>query len=213
MFAYCNNAPTASHDSDGECTRFLLWKIDCGKAACEESSNYNPAAERVAVIYDSRTSGYLGGLIGGKGFARQASGWVCELEDEYIVDEFPFTDMDGFVDSWNSMDGEYSAAFIIMHGYPGGLSCSGKNLTNAPNGDYSFFDLNPIPITTVYLFSCHGATFSERNESVASNLAYLTGGNVWAIYGGTVKYAIYGYMPYSQNGSWSRTKGRNTVIY
>ena len=207
MFAYCNNNPTDGCDPNGNCSYFLWWKIDCGKATCPESENYNPSAEKAAVLFDNRTSGYLGGLFGGKGFNRQGQAWVEELEKTYAVESIPFSDMGGFVDGWNSLEGEYQVVYIIMHGYPGGLSCSGKTLSNSTSGDYDFFDLKPASVSNLYLFSCNGATLSARNDSVASNLEYLTGGNVYAVRDGTVNYPLYGHIPYTEYGVWTVTKG------
>ena len=51
MLSYCNNNPVNMYDFDGKCSRFLgfLWKIDCGKATCESSKNYNASAKKVPV--------------------------------------------------------------------------------------------------------------------------------------------------------------------
>ena len=214
-FVYCNNNPVIMHDPNGTCSRFLgfLWKIDCGKATCSSSKNYNPNAKRAAVLYDGRTSGYLGGILGGKGFARQGGGWVTALEAEYDVESYSFNQMNGFVDSWNSLEGEYDLVVILMHGYPGGLSCSGQTLSNYNDSEYTFFDLNHVTINTLNLYSCNGATMSEYYDSAARNFASLTGGNVWAVTNGSINYYPYDYIPYTKDGKWTLTYGMTTITY
>ena len=66
------------------------------------------------------------------------------------------------------------------------ISCADKTISNSARGDYNFSDLNSVSVGIVYLFSCNGATISSNNDSVAGNLAYLTGGGVWAIIGGSI---------------------------
>lgn len=214
MFAYCNNNPVNRFDPDGACSKFLwIFKIDCKQASCPDSKNYNPSPPKAAVIYDGRTSGNLGGLIGGIGFESQGEDLIEELEMSYYVEEYSFTTMDCFVDSWNSLDGEYDCIYILSHGYPGGLSCAGNSISNSGKEAYNFWDLNPVASTTLYLYSCNGATIGEGG-SVASCFAQLTGGSVLAVANGSLGY-IYGtHFPTPTNGgTWTVTYDTTTTFW
>ena len=213
MFAYCLNNAVGMFDPNGSCSKVLLWKIDCGKATCNDSSNYNPSAKRVAVLYDSRTSGYLGGLFGGKGFEDQGATLISVMETTYNVEAYPFTTMDGFVDSWNSLEGEYDKVYILSHGYAGGLSCAGQSISNCGTKQYSFSDLNSVSAKTVNLFSCNGATFGDHG-SVAESFAQLTNGSVWAVHNGKLSYSFLTHIPTpARGGVWSVTRGNETFCW
>ena len=216
MFAYCLNNPANMCDSNGHCSRFLgfLWKVDCGQATCKDSKNYQPSPSKVAVIYDGRTSGYLWGLFGGVGFKSQGETLVNSLQGTHIVEKHAFTTMDGFVDAWNSLDGEYEAIYVISHGYPGGLSCSGKSISGSNTEAYNFWDLNSVSTPTMYLYCCNGATSPASGYSSAYYFAQLTGGNVWAVADCSLNFTIGTHVPYPANGGkWSVTRGNITTIF
>ena len=208
MFTYCLNNPVMLVDPDGRCSRFLgfLWKIDCGKATCEDSVNYNPSATRVAVIYDGRYSGLLRTDILAKGFRDQGQVVINDLETIHAVESFAYSDMDGFVNAWNSLGGEYDKIYILGHGYPGGMSCDGKSISNSGNEAYSFWDLNPVPARTVYLYTCHGASFDGQGNSVAAAFSVITGGTVYGVIDGKLSYDYWTLTPYpTKGGRWSVT--------
>ena len=214
MFAYCLNNPTNMCDLQGKCSRFLgfLWKIDCGKATCADSKNYQPSPQKVAVIYDGYSSGYFGGLFGGKGFKSHGESLVHSLSQKFAVESHSFKSMQGFVDAWNSLEGNYSAIYVISHGYPGGLSCNGKSIGGPGLEDYSFWDLNNVSTPTVYLYSCNGATPAGRSPSAAYYFAQLTGGSVWAVMNGKLNFVPGTFEPYpTRGGIWSVTRGNSVT--
>ena len=212
MFAYCLNNPGNMVDPTGHCCviwGYNLW--DCGECTCRDSANYDPDPPRAAIIYDARDSGFL--RLKGKGFKDHGSIYAMALKTSHDVEEYPFTDMDEFVEAWNSLSGEYDRVIIMAHGYDGGMSCNGASISNSSKEDYDFGDLNPVPVVTVYLFTCNGATIDAKGNSVAMIFAYLTSGNVWAVYNGRLSYDYWTLMPYpTEGGIWSVTKGTTTTI-
>ena len=213
MFAYGGNNPVNMYDPDGACSRFLgfLWKVDCGKVDCPESKEYDPSASVVAVLYDSRSSGFLR-LINGQGFKDQGEQIAKDLQSLHIVECYPYTNMNEFVDSWNSLNAEYDKIYVIGHGYAGGMSCAGQSISNSSEEAYSFGDLKTVSATTVYLYVCNGATIDGKGNSVAFSFAYLTNGSVWAISNGKLSYDYWTLVPYpTRGGSWSVTKGNTTT--
>ena len=209
MFAYCGNNPINLYDPDGMCSRLLgfLWKIDCGKATCKDSRNYNPNPQKVAVIYDGNTSGYMLGLIMGEGFNSQGQWLVNYLKAYYRVESYSYRSMGEFVKKWNSLGSNYDKIFIMSHGYPGGLSCDGHSIGAPGLEDYSFENLKQVSAKTVYLYSCNGATKGPRG-SAAYYFARLTGGAVWAARG-SLNYLIGTGIPWLEFGAdWTVTLGR-----
>jgi hypothetical protein len=150
-------------------------------------------------------------LFGGVGFENQGECIIDELEMSYNVEGHAFTTMDEFAEAWNSLEGEYERVYILSHGYPGGLSCAGKSMSNSGTTDYSFRDLNSVSATTVYLYSCNGATW-VNNGSVADSFALLTGGSVWAVADGSLNYYFGTHVPNPvTSGTWTVTHGGITT--
>ena len=202
MFAYCSNNPVMFVDYTGSCKKFLWWKIDCNKATCSTSDNYNPDCDKVAVLYDGRTSGWMFGLLFGKGFNKQGKALIKRLETRYDVEDYSFKTLDEFVEAWESLSGEYSEIYIMSHGYSGCLSCAGKSISGGGDSDYHFYELSCVSAEMVYLYSCNGATYSEYG-SAAEWFSLLTGGTVRAVENGSLNYNIRTYKPYPKKpGRW-----------
>ena len=210
MFAYCDNSAVNTYDPRGTCTKILWFTIDCGSVHCEQSKKYNPSPPRIAVIYDCRTSGEFFGLIDGEGFANQSATLIDRLMQEATVEEYPYSTMGEFVDAWNSLGEEYYHIYIVGHGYPGGLSCNDESIDareNVGNGKvkYGFDQLKTVSASQVNLYTCNGATAPNGGNSAASYFVRLTGGQVYAICGGTIHYRLITHTPYNKGGQWIMT--------
>jgi RHS repeat-associated protein len=197
MFAYCNNDPTNESDPTGCCSKFFLWKRDCGNTTCPRSRAY--IKPRVAVIYDSGTSGILWGWLLGKGFKHQGSELIKRLSASYNVEEYPFYTMGGFVDCWNALNGDYQEIYILAHGWPGGLSCAGESIGTEGEA-YSFSELNQAYTKHVYLYCCDGASLDSYGCSSAHHFANLTNAPVRAVFGGKMNFSWYGCFPKAVDG-------------
>ena len=122
--------------------------------------------------------------------------------------------MGGFVDSWNSLSGDYEEIYILCHGYPGGLSCAGESIENSGRDAYAFWDLGTVSANRVNLYSCNGGTFNEKGNSVAMHLSQLTGGSVWAVANGYLGYALFSHTPIpKKGGAWSVTYSGVTTVF
>lgn len=172
MYAYCGNNPILFVDYTGQA--------------------------KVAVLYDGRSSGILGGYIGGIGFERQGSLIAQKMQRlGYIVESYAFYNIGEFVLQWNSMSGEYDYIIIAAHGAPGSLDCSGQRI-RYQNGDYSFSDLQEVSVNrSVHLYSCNGGTIDGYGTSVAKQLTNLTNAPTTAVKDGKM------------NLSWSTGDAQN----
>ena len=216
MFAYCGNNPVNLYDPDGRCYRVLgfLWKVDCGKSTCPKSKNYDPSPPRAAVLYDGRYSGFLNlKQFGGKGFKSQGENIASILSATHDVESYSFSNLKEFSNAWNSLDGSYDKIYIVCHGYPGGISCAGESMSNSGNEEYSFWDLDTVSATTVYLYACNGATFDTDGNCASYAFAQLTGGSVWAVANGKLSFNYFTLTPTpSKGGVWSVTYGNTITI-
>ena len=203
MFAYCLNNPVNANDPSGTCTKFFfgLIKIDCHNATCPESSNYNPNAPKVVVIYDGRFSGYFG-YLHDNGFAHQGEELVERLSSSCYVESYSYITVEDFVSCWNTLDGAYDAMYIVGHGIKGELRFKGGKSIAAQDGTYCYSDLNPVEISTIHLYSCNGATTDEFGGSIAEYLFALTGASVRAIKDGKLNLTWYGCYPVPANGGY-----------
>ena len=207
MFAYCLNNPINLVDPSGTCSRFLgfLWKRDCKSTSCPESESYAPRGKKAAVIYDGRPNQSLQD-IHANGLAQQGEDLVNRLSADYTtVESYPFTSMQGFVDNWNNLSGEYDTVYIIAHGDPDGLYCDGLGIgPEYKEYRYSFADLNVINVSSIHLYACDGATLNSQGDSVAILLAALTGAPVVAVSNGGVNFSLNGGYPKADGrGQWT----------
>ena len=191
MFSYCLNNPTNYCDPNGKSGHIAYEPWNCTCSAC--------VTPRVAVVYDERTSGYLFGQFGGKGFEKQAQAQIERLTNYFHVETYGFSDMDEFVSKWNSLSGSFYSIYILSHGTPGAMACAGKDIGNS-GCNYSFSDLNHVSACKVYLFCCNGATKNANNQSTADAFSKICGANVLAVSNGSLNYTRIKFEPYATEG-------------
>ena len=184
LFAYCSNNPVMYVDPNGN--------------------------QKIAVIYDSRTSGYFFGLFGGKGFEKQGKWMIDNLKkagNEVIA--CPFTTIEEFISQWNSLNDKYDAIYIYSHGTSGAsIDCAGKQLLPASfDSEYSYNDLDMITMNengVLYLFCCNGGVKrSGLNTSTAEQFSiHISCGKVIAAIG-KISFEFNTGKPKIKNGYWS----------
>ena len=193
LFAYCDNNCVCSLDYDGH--------------------------EKMAIFYDNRPSGLFGWIL--KGFRIQAQHWIEYFESRTQLSVFPFTSIDEFVKKWNLSDRKYDTVIIISHGFPGGLSCNGKNLVHVTNGyeknSVFSYKLTSKSVKFLYLFCCNGATENASKMSIAKDLAFRTSALVFAVQNGKISIDLFSGAVTKAGGFWVRIsylgRGRNGDLW
>lgn len=155
--------------------------------------------EKIAVLYDSRFSGYWGIIASKKGFQQQGEELIAFLSQFHDVEAYPFDTMGGFVNGWNSLDTRYDRIYIIAHGWVGGLSCNRESI-GVTGEEYSFSQLQYVNVREIHLYVCNGATMDINGNSTAKSFAQITGAKVKAIANGKLSFSWYACYPYPRKG-------------
>lgn len=143
MFAYCGNRVVMCADYNGE--------------------------RVIVIIYDENDDEYDKDNRFISEFANQFAFFQSSCGDDVILK--PFKSMDGFIASWNSLEGEnVDQIIIIIHGAPERLAVNGDNL-GASGYEFDYSALSQLHINeSILLLACYGGTLIA-NGSVAQNLA------------------------------------------
>ena len=209
LFAYCNNNPCNKADSNGQCSYFFSFKLDCFMATCPTSQYYNPEAPNIAVIYDGRESGepWPSSNDGDGGFQHQGQELVKRLSFSGYVTGYSYETMDEFVEVWNSLGGSYDAIYILGHGQPGKFNARGGTLQDSGT-QYSYSCLNKVDVAEMHLYICNGDTWPQGHASTVYNFAKLTGAKVHAVKNGKLNFTWYRCFPWRSPwcfGEWTTT--------
>ena len=188
-------------DNDGCCsTYFGFLAIDCLQPTCQTSRNYGEP--RIVIIYDGRSSGVFYGHFGGSGFSHQGMELANRLIDDGYVELYHYTTAEDFIGIWNGLNGEYDSIYILGHGIPGELRFKGSVAIANQGAAYSFSDLNKIPVKTLNLYCCNGATIDVYGGSIAEYMATITGGAVNAVKNGKLNFTWEYCLPVPASGGY-----------